>query len=728
MTGPGQILAGLLLATAGMQDTTSQERAGAEAEAQERTRAEAEAQERVIAEELEHLDEHLRFDGQADNAATHYRELFRELIRRRYLDERLDEAVWALENELLSDRELYEAPAMQEYLGEVERYREGLRKAIGTERVDFGIRREVGFDLLLPHLNHVRDLSRKLERTSRKLRIDGRMAESAEDLILMLGMAAHAAEDGVIISSLVGAATASEAMNQVELALTDRQIDPVIAEQLLVGFRPLDGADPFHYRDALQGEYELLETTFMEGVLAPEDLEETIGEILDMLDENAWSGLWDEGGMDRARVLEEIRLTRPLYQRLGDLVTLENRLAARRETREIMIAVERGEYGVFNMVVMPGIGTTIDTKHYSDQLIEYLVDSLRAIRNGADPKRFGNAALVHEGVIERLPRRLRAEEQTVLEMVRQMIAANGSCRQVDESLRRRAATVLERESELLGTIRRAAGVERCSWRRARMAALKERAIGEGDWVRPMRAMVRLMLADAAIGFCTTDRDRARARVEGALVAALGLCLQLSDGTHLFGQLAATAALEEFESILVRACEARLVSRPVAEAMHERLQRSATTNLDHWRLAGDAMLDEDLFDLIQRFRGSDRAEAMDVGRRFSRDRLMMLPFFTVEAAGPEHPVGTLEVRCTFANETDSSPDRGELFLVEDILKLDAERRRELERPVRRIAELLERIDALESPNVAEWQLRSAACLERLDAILVDCGPGIRGGRE
>ena len=209
MTGPGQILAGLLLATAGMQDTTSQERAGAEAEAQERTRAEAEAQERVIAEELEHLDEHLRFDGQADNAATHYRELFRELIRRRYLDERLDEAVWALENELLSDRELYEAPAMQEYLGEVERYREGLRKAIGTERVDFGIRREVGFDLLLPHLNHVRDLSRKLERTSRKLRIDGRMAESAEDLILMLGMAAQAAEDGVIISSLVGAATAT---------------------------------------------------------------------------------------------------------------------------------------------------------------------------------------------------------------------------------------------------------------------------------------------------------------------------------------------------------------------------------------------------------------------------------------------------------------------------------------------------------------------------------------
>lgn len=714
----GPILAGLLLATLSVQDSIPQETTGTGTEAQER----------VIAEELELLDEHLQFDGRADNAATHYRELFRELIRRRYLDERLDEAVWALENEHPTDRELYEAAAMQEYLREAGRYREGLRKAIETERVDFGIRREVGFDLRLPHLNHMRDLARKLERTSRKLRIDGRMAESAEDLILMLGMAAQAARDGVIISSLVGAATASEAMNQVELALTERLIDPVIAERLLVGFRPLDDVDPFRYRDALQGEYELLETTFREGVLTPEDLEETIGEILDMLEENAGSGLWDEGGMDRARVLEEIRLTRPLYQRLGDLVTLEDRVAARRESREIMLAVERGEYGVFNMVVMPGIGTTINAKHYTDQLIEYLVDSLRAIRNGADPERFGNAALVYEETIERLPRRLRSGEQAVLEMVRQMVAATGSCRQVDESLLRRAGTILERESELLGTIRSAARVERCSWRQARMAAIKEQAIGEGDWVRPMRAMVRLMLADAAVGFCTSDRDRARARVDVALEAALGLSLQLNDGTHLFGQLAATAALEEFESILVRACEQRLVSPPVAEAMRARLQRAATTNLDHWRLAGDAMLDEDLFDLIQRFRGSDRAEAMDVGRRWSQDRLVMLPFLRVEVAGPDHPAGTLEVRCTFANESDSSPDRGELFLVEDILELGPDRRVELERPVRRIAELLERIDSLESPNVAEWQLRSAACLDRLDAILVDCGSGIQGGTE
>ena len=94
----GPILAGLLLATLSVQDSIPQETTGTE------------AQERVIAEELELLDEHLQFDGRADNAATHYRELFRELIRRRYLDERLDEAVWALENEHLTDRELYEAP------------------------------------------------------------------------------------------------------------------------------------------------------------------------------------------------------------------------------------------------------------------------------------------------------------------------------------------------------------------------------------------------------------------------------------------------------------------------------------------------------------------------------------------------------------------------------------------------------------------------------------------
>ena len=254
-----------------------------------------------------------------------------------------------------------------------------------------------------------------------------------------------------------------------------------------------------------------------------------------------------------------------------------------------------------------------------------------------------------------------------------------------------------------------------------MRALAEEAIGEGDWVRPMRAMMRLMLAEAAVAFCNPDTDQARSQVESSLAAALGICLQMNDGSHLFGQLASTASLEEFERFLEQACWKGLVSRSAAKSMQQRLQRIAMVNLDHWRLASDAMIDQGLFDLIQTFGTNNRADAMILGKRWSRERLFMLSLCRMYQEHSNEGDGHLEPRINFVNEMDSTRDRGELFTVEDILELSPEERDSLEQPVARLLDLLNRIDSIKSPKIAEWQLRCSACLERLDTILEECSP-------
>ena len=678
-------------------------------------------QQQVIQQELELLDTHLRIDGKNDNAATHYRELFRELINRRYKYDKLVNAMYAREDEHLTDQVLYQTPEMAAYIDEVRRYRALIKKAVESERVDFGLQHEEGFNMLIPHLSHMRRLARQLKRTSRQLRLAGNMEESVEDLALILGMAKQVAPDRVLISSLVSAAIASVALNEIELALTDRQIDPSSAERLLIALQRLPAGDPFHYTEAIDGEYEMLERTFAEDGMSQEELEERLTNITDMMSPNEED--WDRAhsGIDRAWVKSQIKQSKPLFDRLADLMTLEDRLAARRENRAIMIAVEEGEYGTFNATIMPGIGRTINTKHFGEEMIEYLVVSLKAIRNGADPGRFGNAALVYDRVSEILPQRIRPRDQTALNMLQQLVSATGSCDQIDGEMLEEAKRILDRERDMLDMIRRASRVERCVWRQARMKALAEESIGEGRWIRPMRAMMRLMLAEAAVAFCNPDLEQGRSQVGSALGAALGLALQLGDGSHLFGQLASTAALEEFEGFLEQACWKGMVSRTAAESMRQRVQMAAVGNLDRWRLASDAMISEDLFNLIQKFGTAGRGDAMILGKRWSRDRLFMLPHYHTFRNHSDAEDGPLQARFNFVNELNSSMNRGELFAVEDVWTLTAEEREVLAQPASRLIDLLNRIDSIESPKIAEWQLRCSACFARLDTVLENCTP-------
>ena len=188
---------------------------------------------------------------------------------------------------------------------------------------------------------------------------------------------------------------------------------------------------------------------------------------------------------------------------------------------------------------------------------------------------------------------------------------------------------------------------------------------------------------------------------------------------LLVQVAFTASLEEFERFLEQACLKGLVSKAAAESMRQRMQMVAMVNLDRWRLASDAMIGENLFDLIQMFGTSNRADAMILGKRWSPERLFTLSLSRINQQRSDEGDQQLKPRLNFVNEKNSTGNRGEFFMVDDIINVDSDQRAMLTQPVSKLFELLNRIDAIDSPKIAQWQLRSASCLSRLDTILESC---------
>ena len=62
---------------------------------------------------------------------------------------------------------------------------------------------------------------------------------------------------------------------------------------------------------------------------------------------------------------------------------------------------------------------------------------------------------------------------------------------------------------------------------------------------------------------------------------------------------------------------------------------------------------------------------------------------------------------------------DVFAVDVILDITPEERTELQEPASRLVDLLDRVDLIESPKIAEWQLRCSACLARIESVLEQC---------
>lgn len=85
--------------------------------------------------------------------------------------------------------------------------------AASIERCDFGLHYEDGPEMLMPHLSGVRDVARAVLVAARKDEAGGDAGAAAARALEVLRLARHVDQDGVLISSLVAAAIAGQALD-----------------------------------------------------------------------------------------------------------------------------------------------------------------------------------------------------------------------------------------------------------------------------------------------------------------------------------------------------------------------------------------------------------------------------------------------------------------------------------------------------------------------------------
>ncbi|MFM7808635.1 MAG: hypothetical protein ACKPEA_12040, partial [Planctomycetota bacterium] len=133
--------------------------------------------------------------------------------------------------------------------------------AAAQKRCDFDLDRNAGFEMLLPHLSHMRSAARLLMLQG-TLQLDaGDMKAFAETQSQIARVATQPGQDEVLIGSLVGTAIGSLGMDNVRAVIDDGTLTQEGAKDLIEAIAPLRGDDPMHFANGPAREFDALERT-----------------------------------------------------------------------------------------------------------------------------------------------------------------------------------------------------------------------------------------------------------------------------------------------------------------------------------------------------------------------------------------------------------------------------------------------------------------------------------
>jgi hypothetical protein len=130
--------------------------------------------------------------------------------------------------------------------------------AAAQKRCDFGLDRNAGFELLLPHLGHIRIAAQWLALQGTVQLDAGDMKAFTDTQSQIARVATQPGQDEVLIGSLVGAKIGRLGMSQVEGVINDGVLTPDGAKDLIEALAPLRGDDPMHFAAASAREFEAL--------------------------------------------------------------------------------------------------------------------------------------------------------------------------------------------------------------------------------------------------------------------------------------------------------------------------------------------------------------------------------------------------------------------------------------------------------------------------------------
>lgn len=644
---------------------------------------------------LELYDEALLPTDDRFNAALAYRKAFDLLAGIPDLSELTDTVYAQMESD--PSRAVYQGTAVRRLLEVSSEAIELARLGANLKYAEFGTDRAQGFNMLMPHISTMRNLSRLMTIQSRAMRANGHSEESADVVADLLRMSRHAASDDVLIGSLVGVSCATLAFESIEDAVARGELDPMSAQRLLSGL-DADTEDQFSFANAIESEYGLL----IDSITEMEDPGFELGELLGSVSNNEDSLMLMD--FEREELLEMIDQMGPAYTMAAEAFREPDPAKARLLIDQLETELGDGTYGAVATIFMPSLSRALESKLHTDEQIKGFEKMLRAIASGEDPARFANAAVIYEPAFAYL-RRIRTHDQELLEMIRRVVAVTGSCEALPESMLDSIRSSLEESAPLIAMLRTAARFERCEWNEVEWSKRQGRIIAEGDWVRPMRAAARLLLADAALALCLAQASGEDEQEQAArsLADALAVALHMADGSHLFGEVTAAATLSEVADMIGSASESGVLDREAANRFERRLARLDGADPLGWKSARESMMRQDMLELIMSFGLKDVVAAERLVRNWPMDRLIVLAFFKKSSGPGEDSRFTLDI---------DGPDRGDLFEVEDVITIDDEGLALLQKPHTRLIELLSAADSAKPIKAQSWRSRSMESLGRI----------------
>ena len=441
-----------------------------------------------------------------DNAATIYRQLFAQAGWMRALGERgpvPQQLFTPEENDFVSriapPMSRADRARLDDILARTAGFRGQLAEATKMRRSDWELDRSRGFEMLLPHLAPMRSASRLLRAQIAAQLDDGDGDAAVQTLASLGGLAAHASQDGILVSSLVGSAIGAVFTDNGTLTAEWGLIDQQRATALLDALGPLQGSDPFRYGEAIKGEYDAVRAT-IGGLKSDEALRDMMRQF----------GAHDVPGLDTftlAQANGEMRRMRPMYDAATAAFANPDPNAARAALKQLQTDIESGKYGKLAEMLAPVLTSVYESRLRSQQELALFLERLRAIAAGKEtPAETMNAALLLARASV-AARGIPEDAQESIELLRVAPTA------LDEAGRKRADEMLARsDRNVTALLAQAANLKRCDFSilRRPLPSLEVQLLGG------LRGAVRASLAAGL-------RD-ARARTSadpGALAAILG---------------------------------------------------------------------------------------------------------------------------------------------------------------------------------------------------------------
>lgn len=252
--------------------------------------------------------------------------------------------------------------------------------AASRQKCAFELSYENGFGMLMPQLSSLRNLARGLRFEARLLATEGKYDEAAARLATTLRIGAHATNDRVLISSLVGVAIARVAVDETRILLAAGKVSPAAAAALREAVAFVKATDGFAARAAIETERDMFTEWFR---LALAQSDKTPEAVLDLLGEQRND---EVAAKLRAMSADELRAdTNRAQGAYTDVAAAWDQPDAAARLEVINTAVARGEYGFVASLLMPSFVKSHQSTTEAVAMIDALDAKLAEIARNASP-------------------------------------------------------------------------------------------------------------------------------------------------------------------------------------------------------------------------------------------------------------------------------------------------------------------------------------------------------